>query len=115
MEGLSVSQLNFEIQRGGRFVFFPYAIFLLIISFRRSSAMYFVRSGESTVSKSIGFTLFSLAAGWWGIPWGPIYTVQALVTNGKGGKDVTKEGLAAMNRPAGSSEPQQTAVATPIV
>lgn len=115
IEGLSVSQLNFEIQRGGRFVFFQYAISLLIISFRRSSDIYFVRSGESTVSKSIGFTLLSLVAGWWGIPWGPIYTVQALVTNCKGGKDVTKEVIAAMNRPAGASQPQQTAVATPIV
>lgn len=115
IEGLSVSQLNFEIQRGGRFVFFQYVISVILVTFRRSSDIYFVRSGESTVSKSIGFTLLSLVAGWWGIPWGPIYTVQALITNCKGGKDVTKDVIAAMNRPTGSSQPPQIAVATPIV
>ena len=115
IEGLSVSQVNFEIQRGGQFVFFRYVVSVILVTFRRSSDVYFVRSGESTVSKSIGFTLLSLLAGWWGIPWGPIYTVQALVTNCKGGKDVTQEVIAAMNRPAGTSEQQQPAVATPIV
>jgi ATP-dependent phosphoenolpyruvate carboxykinase len=29
--------------------------------------------------------------GWWGIPWGPIYTIAAVVTNIRGGKDVTAE------------------------
>jgi len=37
------------------------------------------------------WTGLSLLAGWWGIPWGPIWTVQALVTNFRGGKDVTAE------------------------
>jgi hypothetical protein len=26
--------------------------------------------------------------GWWGIPWGPIYSIQSLVTNFRGGKQV---------------------------
>jgi hypothetical protein len=29
--------------------------------------------------------------GWWGIPWGPIRSVQSLWTNLKGGVDVTAE------------------------
>jgi hypothetical protein len=37
-------------------------------------------------------------AGWWGIPWGPIFSIQSLITNFKGGKDLTAEIGAAMNR-----------------
>ena len=45
------------------------------------------------------FTAISLLVGWWGIPWGPIYTVQTMVMNLKGGKDVTREVIAALNPP----------------
>jgi hypothetical protein len=34
---------------------------------------------------------------WWGIPWGPIYTIQALATNLRGGKNVTHEVIASMS------------------
>jgi hypothetical protein len=27
--------------------------------------------------------------GWWGFPWGPIFSIQSLVVNLKGGKDLT--------------------------
>jgi hypothetical protein len=33
----------------------------------------------------------SLVAGWWGIPWGPTFTIGALYNNLRGGKDVTAE------------------------
>jgi hypothetical protein len=91
IEGMSTDQLHFEIQRGGKFVFYQYAISVLVMSFRRSSDIYFIRAGEGSVSKGLPWTALSLVAGWWGIPWGPIFTIQSLVTNLKGGKDVTAE------------------------
>ena len=99
IEGMTPEQLNFELQRGGRFVIFQYAISIIIMSFRRASDIYFIRAGEKTTSKSIGFTILTLLAGWWGIPFGPIFTVQALVTNCRGGRDVTKEVAASLSRP----------------
>jgi hypothetical protein len=39
-------------------------------------------------------TLLTILLGWWGIPWGPVYSIQSLVVNLKGGKDVTTEVLA---------------------
>jgi hypothetical protein len=33
----------------------------------------------------IAYSLISLLLGWWGIPWGPIFTIQALVKNARGG------------------------------
>ena len=41
--------------------------------------------------KGLGFTALTFVLGWWGIPWGPIYSIGSLGTNLSGGKDVTKE------------------------
>ena len=107
IQGMTVDQLNFELQRGVKFVIFQYAISVVIMSFKRGSSIYFIRAGESTVGKSIGFTLVTLVGGWWGIPFGPIYSIQALATNFRGGKDLTKEVVAAISKPAPASAPLQ--------
>lgn len=89
LENLSSQQLSQEISRGGKFVVFEYCISLLIITLKRPSGIYFIRAEEGTFGKSISFTLISLLLGWWGFPWGPIYTIASLYTNLSGGKDVT--------------------------
>jgi len=99
-EGMSADQLDFELQRGGRFVVFQYVISVILLTFKRSSDIYFIRAGENAINKSITYTLLTLVAGWWGIPWGPIFTVQALVNNFGGGKNVTKQVVATLNKPA---------------
>jgi hypothetical protein len=90
VENMTVAQLQDELGRGGRFVVFEYCISILVMTFRRSSDVYFIRAGESTTGKSIGYTLLSLFLGWWGFPWGFIYTPMCLATNLGGGKDVTE-------------------------
>jgi hypothetical protein len=107
IQGMTVDQLNMELQRGGKFVIFQYAVSVVIMSFKRPSAIYFIRAGESTVGKSIGFTLITLVFGWWGIPFGPIYSCQALATNFRGGKNLTTEVVAAIGKPAPASAPIQ--------
>ncbi len=107
IQGMTVDQLNMELQRGGKFVIFQYAISVVIMSFKRPSSIYFIRAGESTVGKSIGFTLITLVFGWWGIPFGPIYSFQALATNFRGGKNLTNEVVAAISKPAPVSAPIQ--------
>ena len=92
----SGGQLQQELQQGAKFVIFQYCISILIITFKRSSNIYFVTHEENAVVKGVPFTLLSLLLGWWGIPWGPIYTIQSLWVNLNGGKDITKEVLASM-------------------
>ena len=99
VEGLTTDQLNFELQRGAKFVLFQYCISAVVISFRRGSDIYFIRNGENAIVKGLPFTLISLVAGWWGIPWGPIWTVTTTVTNFRGGKDITAEVIASLNVP----------------
>jgi len=45
IEGMSPDQIVFEIDRGGKFVFYRYCISVLILTFRRSSDIYFIPSG----------------------------------------------------------------------
>jgi hypothetical protein len=98
MEGLDAQQVAEELQRGARFVFYQYCISLLVVTFKRSSDIYFVRAGESAVGKGLTFSVISFLLGWWGIPWGPIFTVGTLATNFGGGKDVTREVLASFSQ-----------------
>lgn len=100
IEGMGAGEVDFEIERGARFVLFQYCISIIVLTFRRASDIYFLRQGESAVTKGLPFTLLSLVAGWWGIPWGPIFTLQAVVNNSRGGKDVTESVLNALRAQA---------------
>jgi hypothetical protein len=102
LEGLDRHQLSIELQKGAKFVIFQYCISIVIVTFRRPSDVYFIRPGESAVSKGIGFSLLSLVLGWWGIPWGPIYTIGSLYTNFSGGKDVTQAVVASLTASPGA-------------
>ncbi|MCF6352111.1 MAG: hypothetical protein L3J06_03780 [Cyclobacteriaceae bacterium] len=66
------------------------------MTFRKGSDIYFVKAGESTAKHSIDFTLITLIFGWWGVPWGPIYSIGALYSNLTGGEDITQEVLSSL-------------------
>ncbi len=100
VKGETAETINFELSRGAKFVAYQYCISLLVVTFKRSSNIYFVKANESRVTKGLGFTLLTLLLGWWGIPWGPIYTVSALATNLTGGQDVTANVVASFNKVA---------------
>jgi len=89
IQGLSEEEIKFEVMRGGRFVYYMYCVSVLVVTFKRPSKIYFVRAGEHRLLKGLPFTLLTLVAGWWGIPWGPIYSAQCLAKNFSGGEDVT--------------------------
>ncbi|WP_438433674.1 hypothetical protein [Gorillibacterium sp. sgz500922] len=101
VEGMTVDQVQQEINLGGKFVVYQFCISILVMTFKRSSDIYFVRHHENRVGKGMKFTILSFLLGWWGIPWGPIYTIGALTRNFKGGQDVTDEVMASIT---GSSE-----------
>lgn len=91
IENLSPEQINAAVDDGARFVLFPYCISIVVMSFKRSSDIYFIPAGQSVAGKAGTYSLVSLLLGWWGIPWGPIWTISTLFTNLSGGKDVTTE------------------------
>jgi hypothetical protein len=91
IEGLPPEQLAEELQRGAKFVIYQYCISIIVMTFKRGSDIHYIRPGENRVVKGLGFTFLSLFLGWWGFPWGIIYTIGALATNLGGGKDVTAQ------------------------
>ena len=108
IEGMSGREIVAEVERGGRFVIFHYCISLIVVTFFRSSNIYFLRAGESASPHSGRYSVLSAVLGWWGLPWGLIRTMQALTTNANGGLDVTAEVLASLGVSGGSQpEPPQ--------
>ena len=92
--GLSAEKIQEEVQQGGRFVYYAFTISLIVLTFKRTSGVYLLRKNENVITKGIGFTLISIFFGWWGVPFGPKYTLESIRTNMKGGKDVTDEVMA---------------------
>ena len=101
-------QLSYEVKLGARFVVYQYCISALIVTFKRPSDIYFIGREENAVTKGLGFSALTLLLGWWGFPWGPIYTIQSLWVNFRGGRDVTGEVLASVLR----TPPQPDALTT---
>jgi hypothetical protein len=91
IDGLSVSQIRSMVNEGGKFVIFPYTVSIVVMTFKRSSSIYFIPPGENTIKHSYKHVLTNGVLGWWGIPWGPIYTIGSLYHHLSGGKDVTSD------------------------
>lgn len=93
---LSIDEINQYLAEGARFVRFSYAISIVVMTFKRESKVYFIRKNDATFAEGWPYSLLSFLLGWWGIPFGPIYTIWALIENAKG-RDVTKEMIAILN------------------
>ncbi len=65
LEGLTTEEINAELNNGAKFVMFQYCISIILLTFKRSSNIYFVKAGQSSVKHSIGFTIITALFGWW--------------------------------------------------
>jgi hypothetical protein len=64
---------------------FTYAASAVFFTVRRvgSSGVFCARCRRK---EAIKWSLLTSVLGWWGVPWGPIFTVQSLVRNARGGR-----------------------------
>ena len=60
------------------------ALSFLIVTFKIPTRPYIV-GRDSTGTIALVCTAISLLFGWWGLPWGPIYTIQVASRNLRGG------------------------------
>lgn len=94
---MTFDELNEELEKGGKFVMYTYTLSIVIMTFRQPSEhIYFIRHDESAIKHGWPYLLASLFLGWWGIPWGPIYTLQSIYY-ALAGKDVTAEVINNLN------------------
>lgn len=110
-EGLSTGEVQDQLRKGARFVIYSYCISLLVVTFKRGTNVHFIRAGEGSVGKGMPYTLLSFFLGWWGIPFGFIYTPMCIIQNLSGGRDVTAE-ISPMFRLPGASGQVVDAVAS---
>lgn len=89
IDGLKVSEIQAIINDGGKFVYFPYTISAVVVTFSKTSAIYLIRPYEKSIRYSYMYVLTNVVAGWWALPWGPIKTIGSMYQHLKGGKDVT--------------------------
>jgi hypothetical protein len=97
-EGMSDRDVAALIAQGARVIVFSYCISALVITFRRSATV-LVRPGQSALGAGMPYTLLSAVAGWWGFPFGLIFTPISIIQNLSGGKDVTGHFRAALSGP----------------
>ncbi len=101
VEGLTVGEVQDQVRQGAKFLVFGYCMSFLVITLKRSSDVTFVRAGQSAFAAGLPYTILSLFLGWWGFPWGFIYTPMVLIQNLGGGNDVTQEVMAAFGGAGG--------------
>jgi hypothetical protein len=76
------------LETGERLVFYEYCISLIFISLRRPSRVVRLPPGSTGLLRGLPYTIISLLFGWWGLPWGLIYTPLTLWTNLTGGRKI---------------------------
>ncbi|HEU4497621.1 MAG TPA: hypothetical protein VFR70_11265 [Flavobacterium sp.] len=90
IEGLTVAQIKELVSQGAEFVYFPYTISLVVVTLKRASSIYFIRPQEGKFKYSYKHFGVNALLGWWGLPWGPVYTIGSMYHQLSGGKDVTQ-------------------------
>ena len=92
------------VQQGGCFVVYQYCISIVVLTFRRSSAIQYIGPGQDRIGPGLPYTLISLILGWWGFPFGPIFTIASVWNNSRGGKNVTAGMLNLVSQAARSTQ-----------
>lgn len=87
----TLDELKTQIENGSRFILFPYCVSIFAFTFRKFSPAFLIKKDEDTSKHIRKFNLYTILLGWWGFPWGPIYSVKALHASKKGGLDVTDD------------------------
>lgn len=88
---VSEKEFRARLAAGERFVVFLFAVSVVVYSFRHPTKVVVLRNRSQAIRRGLPWTLLTLVLGWWSIPSGPIYTIQALAANIGGGVDVSAE------------------------
>jgi hypothetical protein len=94
IDNLTATDLEAGLAAGGRFVYYEYCISFVVLSLRCPTSIRYLRPSENGVVRGLPYVLLSLLLGWWGLPWGIIYTPLTIFTNLCGGQDVTEQACA---------------------
>lgn len=54
---------------------------LVAVTLHWPSRVYATHTRRERLTRGLGYSLFNAAFGWWGLPWGPVRTVQSFAAN----------------------------------
>jgi hypothetical protein len=91
IDKMSLADVENALRAGACFVIYEYCISLFIVTLRRPSDIFFLRPEEIGILRGLPYVFLSFLLGWWGVPWGFVYTPLTIITNLSGGCDVTEE------------------------
>ena len=57
---------------------YTYCYSVFVMTFTRSCAL---RPASDSINERVICTLITLFGGWWGFPWGPIYSIKSFIDN----------------------------------
>lgn len=77
-----------RLENGSSLVQYSYTISVIAFTFSRGTKLYLLNPGDKGIKQGIVFSIITLLLGWWGIPFGPIRTINSLRINFSGGKKV---------------------------
>lgn len=87
---LTEEEVALKLTEGYRLVSYEYSLSFIVVTLKRPSGIYLVAPNESDWGNRALFSSLSFFFGWWGIPWGPIYTIGSITRNLGGGHDHSK-------------------------
>ena len=90
-ETMTGNQLIAAVGNGDRFIRFQRAFSIVLLTFFSTTPPVHLPGGRGVAVPAWKNSILTFLFGWWGIPWGLIRTPQALITNAKGGIDVTRD------------------------
>ena len=94
---IKYAELAHHLQNGAKFRIYSYTISILFaVTLKKLSPAILICADEGT-SFQKKYNNLTRIFGWWGIPWGPIYSLKSLKTNNAGGIDVTEDILLNLN------------------
>jgi hypothetical protein len=90
---------------------YPYVISLVVVTLRYESRVHHPTSADGRYLRAVPYIVASLLLGWWGFPWGPWLTLQAVWDCLCGGIDepgASSTRSLSVTVPVGELEPRPT-------
>lgn len=102
---LSEEEIALKLTEGYRLVSYEYCLSFIVITLKRPTSLYLVPPNDSDFGNRALFSSLSFFIGWWGIPWGPIYTISTIYRNLSGGHDHSQTLIDRVLAPSPSGPP----------
>lgn len=90
-EPLTIEALKGKIDNGYRFKVFQYCFSPIFATYYPFSPAFLMKEKKAARPQIRKYNLLSAIFGWWGVPYGPLYTIRSMKLNLKGGLDVTDD------------------------